>query len=171
MPETKQVTKALREKFNEERKEASGFFKEFRDFIMRGNVIDLAVGIIIGAAFTGVVDSLVKDLILPPIGFITGRVDFSSLFISLNGVGYESLAAATEAGAPIIRYGLFFNNIINFLIVGFVVFLLVRQVNRLQRREDAKKQNEAPEKRHCQYCFKEVHDQATRCPYCTSELA
>lgn len=160
----------LKQKMLAEGKEVGGFLKEFREFVTRGNVIDLAVGIIIGAAFTGVVDSLVKDIIMPPIGFITGRVDFSSLFIALNGQVYESLAVATEAGAPVLRYGLFINTLINFLIVGFAVFLLVRQVNKLQRREEKKQQEEVPEKHFCAYCFKEVHEKATRCPHCTSEL-
>lgn len=108
--------------------------KEFRDFIMRGNVLDLAVGIIIGAAFGAIVSSLVNDIIMPPIGYILGGVDFSDLFISLNGTAYPSLAAAKEAGAPTINYGMFINNLINFLIVAFAVFLLVKSVNTAMKR-------------------------------------
>lgn len=108
--------------------------KEFRDFIMRGNVLDLAVGIIIGAAFGAIVQSLVNDIIMPPIGYILGGVDFKDLFISLNGQVYASLAAAQEAGAPTINYGQFINNVINFLIVAFAVFLLVKSVNTAMKR-------------------------------------
>ena len=107
--------------------------KEFRDFIMRGNVLDLAVAVIIGAAFNSVVNSLVNDVIMPPIGWILGGVDFSNLFIDLSGKGYASLVAAEEAGAPIIKYGLFVNNVINFLIIAFVIFMIIKQVNRMQK--------------------------------------
>ncbi len=107
--------------------------KEFRDFIMRGNVLDLAVAVIIGAAFNAVVKSLVNDVIMPPIGWLLGGVDFSNLFIDLSGKGYASLVAAEEAGAPIIKYGLFVNNVINFLIIAFVIFMIIKQVNRMQK--------------------------------------
>lgn len=118
-------------------------WKEFRTFIMRGNVIDLAVGIIIGAAFTAIVNSLVNDIIMPPIGQILGNVDFSNLFINLSGGSYDSLAAAQEAGAATINYGLFINNVITFLITAFAVFLLVRAVNRIN--EMGKKEEAAAE--------------------------
>jgi large conductance mechanosensitive channel len=114
--------------------------KEFQTFIMRGNVLDLAVGIIIGAAFTGIVTSLVNDIIMPPIGMALGGVDFSNLFFSLNGVAYESLAAAKEAGAPTINYGVFINALIQFLIVAVVVFLLVRAMNRMMLRFQKKEE-------------------------------
>lgn len=114
--------------------------KEFQKFIMRGNVLDLAVGIIIGAAFTAIVNSLVNDIIMPPIGFALGGVDFSNLFFSLNGVSYESLAAAKEAGAPTINYGVFINALIQFLIVAIVVFLLVRAVNKMMTRFEKKEE-------------------------------
>jgi large conductance mechanosensitive channel len=114
--------------------------KEFQTFIMRGNVLDLAVGIIIGAAFTGIVNSLVNDIIMPPIGMALGGVDFSNLFFSLNGVAYESLAAAKEAGAPTINYGVFINSLIQFLIIAFVVFLLVRAMNRMMVRFQKKEE-------------------------------
>jgi large conductance mechanosensitive channel len=114
--------------------------KEFQTFIMRGNVLDLAVGIIIGAAFTGIVTSLVNDIIMPPIGMALGGVDFSNLFFSLNGVAYESLAAAKEAGAPTINYGVFINSLIQFLIIAFVVFLLVRAMNKMMARFEKKEE-------------------------------
>lgn len=112
--------------------------KEFKDFIARGNVMDMAVGIIIGAAFTTIVKSLVDDVIMPPIGLLTGGVDFSNLFISLSGQQFESLAAAQEAGAATLNYGVFINAIINFLIVAFAIFILIKQVNRFKREEEAK---------------------------------
>lgn len=112
-------------------------FQEFKAFISRGNVIDLAVGIILGAAFTGIVNSLVTDIIMPPIGKITGNIDFSNLFINLSGEHYSSLKAAKDAGAATINYGVFLNHVINFVIVGFAVFMLVKQVNRLHKKEAA----------------------------------
>jgi large conductance mechanosensitive channel len=118
-------------------------FKEFRDFIQRGNVIDLAVAVIIGAAFNAIVKSLVDDIIMPPIGWLFGGVDFTDLYINLSGGTYESLAAAQEAGAATINYGLFINTIINFLIVAFVIFLIIRKINMLKR-EKAAKEEEPP---------------------------
>ena len=112
-------------------------FKEFRDFAMRGNVIDLAVGIIIGAAFTGIVNSLVNDILMPPIGFIMGGIDFSNFFITLSGPDMETLKAAKDAGAATINYGVFLNAVINFLIVAFAIFMLVKQINRFKRQEEA----------------------------------
>jgi large conductance mechanosensitive channel len=112
--------------------------KEFKDFISRGNVVDLAVGIIIGAAFTSIVNSLVKDIIMPPIGMITGDVDFSGLFVTLSSGHYATLADAQKAGAATLNYGLFLNAVVNFLIVSFAVFILVKQVNRFHKKEDAK---------------------------------
>ncbi len=117
----------------------SGFLKEFRDFAMRGNVLDMAIGIIIGAAFGTIVSSLVADVLMPPIGLIAGNLDFSNLFINLSGGDYATVAAAEAAGAPIIRYGVFINNIINFIIVAFAIFLVIKQVNRFK-----KKAEEAP---------------------------
>lgn len=111
--------------------------KEFRDFAVRGNVVDLAVGIIIGAAFTGIVNSLVKDIIMPPIGFIMGGIDFSDFFVALSTTQYDSLKAAQDAGAVTINYGLFLNAVINFLIVAFAIFLLVKQINRFKKAEEA----------------------------------
>jgi large conductance mechanosensitive channel len=114
----------------------SGFFQEFKEFALRGNVVDLAVGIIIGVAFGAVVNSLVEDVIMPPLGLIVGNVDFSDLFINLSGEDYASLAAAREAGAPVIAYGTFINVLINFVVVAFAVFLLVKGMNRLRRKQE-----------------------------------
>ena len=112
-------------------------FKEFKEFAMRGNVVDMAVGIIIGAAFGRIVTSLVNDVIMPPIGLLMGNLDFSSLFINLSETDYSSLAAAEEAGAPIIKYGLFINNVLDFVIVAFTIFLVIRAMNRLKKKEEA----------------------------------
>jgi large conductance mechanosensitive channel len=142
--------------------------KEFQEFINRGSVLDLAVGIIIGTAFKDIINSLVNDIIMPPIGLILGQVDFSSLYINLSGTEYETLAAAQEAGAATINYGLFINTIINFLIIAFVVFLIVRQVNRMQREEEAPPAE--PTTKECPYCRTEIAIEATRCPNCTSQL-
>jgi len=145
--------------------------KEFREFAVKGSVLDMAVGIIIGAAFGKIVNSLVEDVIMPPVGLLLGKVDFSSLFVSLNGQHYDSLTAAKQAGAPTLNYGLFLNNILSFLIVAFAVFLLVKGVNRLRRQGEAAEeaQEEATEKA-CPYCQSQIAIQATRCPHCTSML-
>jgi large conductance mechanosensitive channel len=137
--------------------------KEFRDFAARGNVIDLAVGVIIGAAFGKVVSSLVTDVIMPPIGMALGRVDFSNLFFALNGGTYASIADAKKAAAPTLNYGVFLNTCIEFLIVAFAVFLLVKQVNRL-------KGPAVVDTRPCPFCFTAIALKATRCPACTSEV-
>lgn len=142
--------------------------KEFKEFALRGNVLDLAIGVIIGAAFGKIVTSLVNDVIMPPIGLLLGGIDFSNLFINLSGTPYPSLAAAQEAGAPTINYGLFINNIIDFLIVALVIFLIVRWVNRMSKPKAAPE--EAPSTKQCPYCFSGIPIQATRCPNCTSEL-
>ncbi|HEX2093306.1 MAG TPA: large-conductance mechanosensitive channel protein MscL [Longimicrobiaceae bacterium] len=143
-------------------------WKEFREFIARGNVFDLAVGIVIGAAFTRIVDSFVKDILMPPVGLLTGGVDFSSLHVSLSGQEYESLAKAQEAGAPTLNYGIFINNVLQFLIVAFAVFLLVRSYNRMRRRTESVPA--APTDRECPYCRFTIPIRATRCAHCTSEL-
>ena len=137
--------------------------KDFREFAVRGNVIDLAVGVIIGAAFGKIVASAVADLIMPPIGMALGRVDFSDLFVALNGATYPSLAAAEAAGAPTLNYGRFLNTVIEFAIVAFAVFLLVRQFNRLKRQPEATI-------RDCPFCVSAISLKATRCPHCTSEI-
>ena len=140
--------------------------KEFKQFAMRGNVLDMAVGIIIGAAFGKIVTSLVSDILMPPIGRILGRVDFSSLFINLSGQSYDSLAAAKAAGAATINYGMFLNTVIDFVIVAFVIFLIIRQVNKWQKPAPAA----APTTKECPYCASAIPLKATRCPNCTSGL-
>jgi large conductance mechanosensitive channel len=142
-------------------------FKEFKEFAMRGNVLDMAVGIIIGAAFGQIVTSFVGDILMPPIGRLLGHVDFSNLFVNLSGQEYPSIAAAKAAGAATLNYGLFLNTVINFLIVAFAVFLLVRQVNRFAPKPVPAA---APATRDCPYCLSAVPLKATRCPHCTSEL-
>ena len=141
-------------------------FKEFKEFALRGNVLDMAVGIIIGAAFGSIVTSFVADIIMPPIGRLLGHMDFSNLFVSLSGEHYPTLAAAKAAGAATINYGLFLNTVINFLIVAFAVFLLVRQVNRMA----PKPAPASPATRDCPYCLSAVPLKATKCAHCTSEL-
>lgn len=145
-------------------------FKEFREFAMRGNVIDMAVGIIIGAAFGAIVQSLVKDVIMPPIGMLLGNVDFSNLFLvmrqGMTPGPYTSLAQAQAAGAISVNYGVFINTIISFLIVAFAVFILIRQINRMKKPEPAS----APSTKECAYCFSAIPIKAVRCPNCTSQL-
>ncbi|MGX2039959.1 large-conductance mechanosensitive channel protein MscL [Methylocaldum sp. MU1018] len=145
--------------------------REFKEFAMRGNVIDMAVGIIIGAAFGAIVTSLVDDVIMPPIGLLLGNVDFSNLYVVLKDGAtaagpYASLAEAKKVGAVTINYGVFLNSVISFLIVAFAVFLLVRGANKLRREEPAA----APATKECPYCLSAVALKATRCPHCTSEL-
>jgi len=139
-------------------------FKEFKEFMMRGNVLDLAVGIVIGAAFGKIVTSFVSDILMPPIGLALGKVDFTNLFINLSGKPYATLAEAKAAGAATINYGVFLNTLIEFLIVAFAIFLVVRTANRLRRPP------EAPPSRECPYCLSSIPDKATRCASCTSDL-
>ena len=136
--------------------------KEFKTFAMRGNIVDLAVGVIIGVAFGKVVSSLVEDLIMPPIGLLLGHVNFSELFINLSGKSYETLAAAKAAGAPTVNYGIFLNSVINFLIVAFAVFLVVHEVNRWTRKP------EAPTTKDCPQCAMAIPLAAKRCGHCTT---
>jgi len=143
-------------------------WKEFKEFILRGNVVDLAVGIIIGAAFGKIVTSFVNDILMPPIGLLLGRVNFANLFINLSGQPYASLADAQAAGAATINYGLFINTVIDFLIVAVVIFLVVRVVNRLRRKPEAAPA--APTTKECPYCYTAIPIKATRCPNCTSQL-
>jgi large conductance mechanosensitive channel len=142
--------------------------KEFKTFIMRGNVVDLAIGVIIGAAFGKIVSSLVNDIIMPPIGLLLHGMNFSNLFVSLNRQSFKSLADAQVAGAPTINYGLFINNVIDLLIVAFVIFLLIRGINRLHK-QPAPAPAE-PTTKECPRCFTAIPIKATRCPHCTSEL-
>ncbi len=144
-------------------------WKEFKEFIMRGNVMDLAIGIVIGAAFGAIVTSLVKDIIMPPIGLLLGKINFTDLFIALDGKTYGSLATAQQAGAPTINYGLFINTIINFIIVALVIFFVVKGINRLRRPAPAAAPA-APTTKDCPHCYTQIPVKATRCPNCTSEL-
>ena len=149
---------------------------EFKTFAMKGNVIDMAIGIIIGAAFGKIVDSMVKDIIMPPIGWLMGKVDFTNLYLTLpDSTGkfetYPSLEAAQSAGAVTINYGIFVNNIISFLIVAFAVFILVKMINKLKTTAEAdKKADEAAVTKTCPKCFSEININAIKCPHCTSDL-
>jgi large conductance mechanosensitive channel len=149
-------------------------WKEFKDFAMKGNVIDLAVGIIIGAAFGTIVRSLVDDVIMPPIGYILGNVDFSNLFVTIkDGVKaagpYETLQAAKDAGAVTVNYGVFINTMVSFLIVSFSVFMLVKFLSALKKKDENISAQE-PTTKECPYCYSQISVKATRCPECTSEL-
>ena len=143
-------------------------FKEFKEFAMRGNVVDLAVGVIIGGAFGKIVSSFVEDILMPPIGLLMGNVDFSNLFITLRGEKYNTLAAAQEAGAVTINYGIFINGIIDFIIVAFAIFILIKQINKLEKKEESV--DKEPTTKTCPFCQTEIAIKATRCPACTSDL-
>jgi large conductance mechanosensitive channel len=140
--------------------------KEFKEFIMRGNVVDLAIAVIIGGAFGKIITSFVEDVLMPPIGLALGNVDFSNLFINLSGKDYPSVAAAKAAGAATLNYGIFLNHIINFLIIAFAIFLLIKQINRMQKPAAA-----APTTKDCPYCLSAIPIKATRCAHCTSNLS
>jgi len=140
-----------------------GMVSEFKKFAVKGNAIDMAVGIVIGVAFGKIISSLVKDVIMPPIGLLLGGADFSELFIDLSGKGYATLAAAQEAGAATLNYGMFINTVIEFVIIAFAIFLVIRQINRM-------KTPAAVTKKDCQYCMSKIPIKATRCPNCTSQL-
>ena len=142
--------------------------KEFKEFVMRGNVLDMAVGIVIGIAFGKIITSLVKDIIMPPVGLLLGGVDFNNLFVNLSGTVYSSLEAAKAAGAPTINYGVFINVLIDFIIVAFIIFLVVRMVNRMQRKKEP--EPEEPTTKECPFCITEIPLKAIRCPSCTSDL-
>jgi len=149
-------------------------FKEFKEFAMRGNVIDMAVGIVIGAAFGTIVKSLVSDIIMPPIGLLLGKVDFSNLFAVLKqgeaAAGpYASLADAQAAGAVTINYGVFINTLISFIVIAFAIFMVIRSMNKLKKKEEAVPAE--PTTKDCPYCLTSIPIKATRCPHCTSELA
>lgn len=140
------------------------FLKEFKKFAMRGNVVDMAVGVVIGGAFGKIVSSLVADIIMPPIGKVLGDVNFANLFINLSDKPVATLAEAKKAGIPVIAYGNFLNTVIDFLIIALVIFFMIKQINRLAPKKPA------PPTRKCPYCFQPIDDKATRCPHCTSEL-
>ena len=141
--------------------------KEFKEFVMRGNVLDMAVGIIIGGAFGKIVSSFVSDILMPPIGLLLGRISFASLFVSLDGQTYATLEEAKKAGAATWNYGAFLQTTVDFLIVAFAIFLLIRQVNKMKRPAPAA----APATKECPFCVSTVAIKATRCPNCTSEIA
>ena len=143
-----------------------GMIKEFKEFIMRGNVMDMAVGVIVGGAFNTIVTSLVNDIIMPVISLATGKVDFTNLFFTLDGSKYATLAEAQEAGASVFAYGSFIQNVLQFLIVAFVLFLVVKGMNKLRKPEP----EAAPTTKICPFCKSEIAIDATRCPHCTSEL-
>ncbi len=141
---------------------------DFKKFLMRGNVLDLAVAFILGAAFGKIVTSLVEDVLMPPLGLLLGKVDFSNLFINLSGTAYPSVAAAKAAGAATLNYGIFLNTIVEFVVVAFAVFILVQQVNRMMVKPEAAAT--APTTKECPYCCSTISLGAKRCPHCTSSL-
>jgi large conductance mechanosensitive channel len=143
-----------------------GFISEFKEFAIKGNVIDLAVAVVIGAAFSKVVTSLVNDIIMPPIGMLLGGVNFNDLFISLNGESYPSLSVAQAAGAPVISYGVFINTIIEFIIVALAIFVMIKAINRTKKKEAPA----APYTKECPYCKESIPKAAVRCSHCTSDL-
>lgn len=140
-------------------------FREFKAFAMRGNVLDLAVGIIIGAAFGKIVSSFVADILMPVVGLLLGKMDFSNLFINLSGTNYPTIAAAKAAGAPTLNYGLFINSIVDFVIVAYAIFFMITQVNRMRTPAEA-----VPTTKECPFCYSSISMKATRCPSCTSVL-
>jgi len=143
-----------------------GILKEFKEFAVKGNAIDMAVGLVIGAAFGKIVTSLVSDIIMPPIGLVLGKMDFSSLFLSLSGIDYETLKAAKDAGAATLNYGSFINTVIDFVIVAFAIFLVIKQINRLKEAPAPAE----PTTKDCPKCCSSIPVKATRCPHCTSEV-
>ena len=150
----------------------TSFIKEFKEFISKGNVIDLAVGVIIGGAFSGIVTSLVTNIVTPLISILTGRIAFADLFIALDGKEYATLEAATEAGASTVNYGLFIEGVINFLVTAFVIFLMVRFINKIRNKNKATEEavEAAPTTKVCPFCKSEIAIDATRCAHCTSEV-
>jgi large conductance mechanosensitive channel len=142
------------------------FISEFKQFAIKGNMIDMAVGIIMGAAFGKIVGSLVQDVLMPPLGKLLGNVDFKQLYINLGDKTFDTLEAAEKAGAPVLKYGLFLNNVVDFLIIAFAVFMLVRAINRVKKAPPPAD----PTMKDCPYCLSNIPIKATRCPHCTSEL-
>ncbi|WP_044958459.1 large conductance mechanosensitive channel protein MscL [Butyrivibrio sp. WCD2001] len=149
---------------------SKGFANEFREFIMRGNVMDLAVGVIIGGAFQSIINSLVNDIIMPVISVLTGGIDFSNWFVSLDGSKYSNLAAAQEAGAATLNYGVFITAVINFLLMALVIFCIVKSLNKVSEKVKKEQEEEAPATKICPHCKSEINIEATKCPCCTSDL-
>lgn len=146
-------------------------WKDFKQFAMKGNVVDMAVGVVIGGAFGKIVTSLVDDIVMPLVGLLLGKVDFSNLYINLSGTEYPSLQAAKAAGATTVNYGLFINSLINFLIISFSIFIVIRQMNNIKNFAIKKKEEEVKiTEKDCPYCFSKINIDATRCPHCTSLL-
>jgi large conductance mechanosensitive channel len=143
---------------------------EFKEFAMKGNVVDLAVGVIIGGAFGKIVDSLVKDIVMPMVGRLLGGVDFKHLYINLGSKTFETLEAAEKAGAPIVKYGAFINTVVDFFIIAFAIFMAIKVMNRLKRAEEAAPAPAEPTTRECPHCLSAIPLKATRCPHCTSQL-
>ncbi len=159
-------------KENKAVQKTTGFFKEFKDFISKGNVIDLAVGVIIGGAFSGIVNNLVTNIVTPAISLLTGTVSFTDMFVALDGGEYATLAAAQEAGAATLNYGLFIQAVIDFIITAFVIFLLVKGINKIRSlgKKEEEVVEEVPTTKVCPFCKTEIDIEATRCPNCTSEV-
>lgn len=153
------------------KEKGKGFFGEFREFIMRGSVMDLAVGVIIGAAFQSIINSLVDDIIMPVVSALFGGLDFSNYFVSLDGSNYATLAAAQEAGAATLNYGVFITAVINFLLMALVIFCMVKALNKLFDKVRKKEEEAAPTEKDCPFCKSKIDIGATRCPHCTSELS
>ena len=161
------INKKIAKDLQINKKEGKKMLKEFKKFALKGNMIDLAVGIIIGGAFNSIVNSLVNDMLMPFLGVFTKNINFSNWFISLDGNKYDTLAAAEEAEAAVLKYGLFISNIINFIIMAFVVFLLVRWINKLRKPDTSA----TPTTKKCPYCYSDIHLDATRCSHCTADVA
>lgn len=152
-------------------KKLTSLLNQFKEFAMQGNVIDLAVGLTVGAAFKDIVTSLVNNIIMPPIGLILGRVNFNDLYLNLSNQKFGSLTEAKDAGAPVIAYGAFFNSIISFIIIAFTIFILIKFSNRLKAELVKKEEKKIdPKEKRCPFCFSKIHIKATRCPFCTSKL-
>lgn len=145
-------------------------FQEFREFAIRGNVVDMVVGIVVGAAFSKIVQSFVTDVLMPPIAMMTNKIDFTSLYLNLSGGEYATLKEAQAAGAVTLNYGLFLDNLISFVIMAFCIFLVVRWINQLRRKEDIAKVSTAPSQKSCPFCYSNISIRATRCPFCTANL-
>lgn len=144
---------------------------EFKEFAIRGNVVDMVVGIVVGAAFSKIVQSFVSDILMPPIGMITNKIDFTNLYLNLSGGSYATLKEAQAAGAVTINYGQFLDNLISFVIMAFCIFLIVKWINQLRRKEDVAKVASAPSQKSCPFCFSNISIKAIRCPLCTSDLS